>query len=346
MASDRDRPNRVSLGRGRRKKVSRTVNDQFFARRDEAVPGGPRDLVGYGRFPPHVNWPGGAKVAIQVVMNYEEGSEKTYPMGDNENDYLAELPFLAEGHRDLGNESVFEYGSRAGVWRLFRVFDAAGIPITVFGTAVALERNPAVAEQIAERNDEVAAHGFRWTIAHEMTREEEREAIRLAVESIEKSVGTRPVGWYSNQMGINTRELVVEEGGFVYDSESYNDDLPYWTTVDEVPHLVVPYSLVVNDCRYVVPQGFGSPTDFYKFAKGTLDRLLHDGDDVSRMMSVGVHARISGNPARADALARFIEYAQGLEGVWFARRIEIAEEFRRQIPFGQSQTAAETGVAK
>ena len=211
------------------------MNDQFFARRDEAVPGGPRDLVGYGRFPPHVNWPGGAKVAIQVVMNYEEGSEKTYPMGDNENDYLAELPFLAEGTAISATSPSSSMGRGPGCGGCSGVFDAAGIPITVFGTAVALERNPAVAEQIAERNDEVAAHGFRWTIAHEMTREEEREAIRLAVESIEKSVGTRPVGWYSNQMGINTRELVVEEGGFVYDSESYNDDLPYWTTVDEVP---------------------------------------------------------------------------------------------------------------
>jgi peptidoglycan/xylan/chitin deacetylase (PgdA/CDA1 family) len=268
-----------------------------------------------------------------VVLNYEEGSEKSYPMGDNENDYLAELPFLAEGDRDLGVESVFEYGSRAGVWRLFRVFDTAGIPITVFGTAVALERNPAVAEKIVKRNDEVAAHGFRWTIAHEMTRDEEREAIRLAVESIERSVGTRPLGWYSNQMGVNTRELVVEEGGFLYDSESYSDDLPYWAVVQGAPHIVVPYSLVVNDCRYVIPQGFGSPRDFYDFAKASLDRLLDDGDDVPRMLSVGVHARISGNPARADALARFIEYAQQLDGVWFGRRVEIAEEFRRQVPF-------------
>ncbi len=320
------------------------MKQQFFARTDQVVPGGPRDLVGYGEFPPHIKWRGGAKVAVQVVLNYEEGSEKSYPMGDNENDYLAELPFLAEGDRDLGNESVFEYGSRAGVWRLFRVFDAAGIPITVFGTAVALERNPAVAAKIVKRDDEVASHGFRWTIAHEMSRDEEREAIRLAVESLEKSIGRRPLGWYSNQMGINTRELVVEEGGFVYDSESYSDDLPFWTAVKGTPHVVVPYSLVVNDCRYVIPQGFGSPSDFYDFAKATLDRLLDDGDDVPRMMSVGVHARISGNPARADALARFIDYAQSLEGVWFGRRIEIAEDFREQIPFDQSLVAADAGV--
>jgi peptidoglycan/xylan/chitin deacetylase (PgdA/CDA1 family) len=165
-----------------------------------------------------------------------------------------------------------------------------------------------------------------------MTEEEEREAIRLAVESIAQTTGSRPLGWYSREMSVNTRELVVEEGGFVYDSESYNDDIPYWTIVHGKAHLVVPYSLVVNDCRFVLPQGYSNPNDLFDFAKGSLDRLRNDGDDTARMMSVGLHPRFSGNPARADALARFIDYAQGFDDVWFARRIDIATDFRERVP--------------
>src|SRR5947209_4226353 len=180
-------------------------------------------------------------------------------MGDGQNDILHELPFDLEGIRDLMFESVYEYGSRAGIWRLFRIFDGAGIPVTFFAAAVALERNPAVAGKLALRGDEAAAHGYRWSNGFEMTRDEEREAIRRAVASIEETTGSRPVGWYSREMSTNTRELVVEEGGFRYDSECYNDDLPYWTKVGEVDHLIVPYSLVVNDARFVLAQGYGSP---------------------------------------------------------------------------------------
>jgi peptidoglycan/xylan/chitin deacetylase (PgdA/CDA1 family) len=308
------------------------VNEQFFARHDRAVPGPPRDLVGYGERPPRVEWPGGARVAVQVVVNYEEGSERSFPMGDERNDVLHELQFDLEGIRDLMFESVYEYGSRAGIWRLFRIFDAAGIPVTFFGVAVALERNPAVAEKLARRGDEAASHGYRWSNAFEMTRDEEREAVRRAVESIERTTGQRPVGWYSREMSVNTRELVAEHGGFVYDSEAYNDDLPYWTTVHGKPWLVVPYSLVVNDARFVLAQGYGSPEHFLEYAKAHLDRLRADGDDVSRMMSVGLHPRFSGQPARADALARFVEYAQGFDDVAFLRRIDIAESFRAQVP--------------
>jgi peptidoglycan/xylan/chitin deacetylase (PgdA/CDA1 family) len=305
---------------------------QFFQSRDFPVEGPPRELVGYGEHPPTVRWENDAKVAVQIVVNYEEGSEKTFAMGDGENDILYELPFKLDDQRDLAVESMYEYGTRAGIWRLFRVFDAAGIPVTFFAAAVALERNPTVAQKLARRGDEPAGHGYRWSNHFEMTRDEEREAIKRAVVSIEQTTGVRPLGWYCREMSVNTRELVVEHGGFVYDSDSYNDDLPYWTVILGRAHLVVPYGLVVNDARYVVPQGFGSPEHFFEMAKAHLDRLRNDGDDVPRMMSIGLHPRISGNPARSDALARFIEYGQSLGDVWFARRIDIANTFIAQEP--------------
>lgn len=312
-----------------------TIDQQFLQSRDQPVDGPARELVGYGEHPPQVRWEGDAKVAVQIVINYEEGSEKTFAMGDGTNDILYELPFALEGQRDLAVESMYEYGTRAGIWRLLRVFDGAGIPVTFFAAAVALERNPAVAEKLARRGDEAAGHGYRWSNHFEMDRETEREAIRRAIESIEQTTGSRPLGWYCREMSVNTRELVVEEGGFTYDSDTYNDDLPYWTVVKDRPHLVVPYGLVVNDARYVVPQGFGSPEHFFETAKAHLDRLRDDGDDVRRMMSIGLHPRITGNPARSDALARFIDYAQSLGDVWFARRIDIANTFIEQQPASQ-----------
>ena len=227
-----------------------------------------RELIGYGEHPPRVRWKDGAKVAVQIVINYEEGSEKTFAMGDQVNDGMYELPFAVEDQRDLAVESMYEYGTRAGIWRMFRVFDAAGIPVTIFGAAVALERNPAVAEKIRKRGDEVAGHGYRWSNHYEMTREEEKEAIKRAIVSIEKTTGSRPVGWYCREMSVNTRELVVEEGGFFYDSDCYSDDLPYWTKVHGRTHLVVPYSLVVNDARYILGTGYGSPEHFFETAKG------------------------------------------------------------------------------
>ena len=308
------------------------MREEFFRREDRPVEGPPRELVGYGEHPPKVRWPGDAKVAVQIVVNYEEGSEKTFPMGDDVNDIFFELPFALEGQRDLAVESMYEYGTRAGIWRMFRVFDTADVPVTFFAAAVALERNPAVAEKLVKRGDEPVGHGYRWSNHYEMTRDEEREAIKRAVESIERTTGTRPLGWYCREMSVNTRELVVEHGGFVYDSDCYSDDLPYWTTVLGRPHLVVPYGLVVNDVRYVLPMGFGSPEHFFETAKAHLDRLRNDGDDVSRMMSVGLHPRITGNPARSDGLARFIDYAQSLGDVWIARRIDIANAFVAQEP--------------
>jgi peptidoglycan/xylan/chitin deacetylase (PgdA/CDA1 family) len=284
------------------------MDEQFFVREDRPVAGPSRELAGYGEHPPRIAWPGGARVAVQIVVNYEEGSEKSFPMGDGVNDGLHEIPFHLDGVRDLCVESVYEYGARAGVWRLFRIFDAAGIPVTFFAAAVALERNPDVAGKLARRGDEAAGHGYRWSNHFEMTRDEEREAIRLAVESIERTTGERPLGWYCREMSVNTRELLVEEGGFLYDSECY------------------------NDARFVLAQGYGSPEHFLEYAKATVDRLRDDGDDVSRMMSIGLHPRFSGQPGRADALARFVDYAQSLGDVWFARRIDIAREFAAQHP--------------
>ncbi len=310
-----------------------TLDEQFFRQTDvDGVPGPARDLVGYGEHPPIVRWKDGAKVAIQVVVNYEEGSEKTFAMGDGMNDGMYELPFAVDDQRDLAVESMYEYGSRAGIWRLFRVFDHADIPVTFFAAAVALERNPEVAAKLAHRGDEAAGHGYRWSNHYEMTRDEEREAITRAIASIEKTTGQRPEGWYCREMSVNTRELVVELGGFLYDSDTYNEDIPYWTSVHGQSHLVVPYSLVVNDARYIMGTGYGSPEHFFETAKATLDRLRNDGDDVGRMMSIGLHPRITGNPARADALARFIEYAQGFDDVAFMRRIDIARSFEAQVP--------------
>jgi peptidoglycan/xylan/chitin deacetylase (PgdA/CDA1 family) len=311
------------------------TDDPFFRRTDSEVAGPPREFTGYGEHPPRIRWhgPGGeAKVAIQLVVNYEEGSEKSFPMGDGVNDILYELPFALDGQRDLAVESMYEYGTRAGIWRLLRIFDQAGIPVTFFAAAVALERNPDVAAKLARRGDETAGHGYRWSNHFEMTRDQEREAIKLAVESIESTTGTRPAGWYCREMSTNTRELLVEEGGFEYDSDCYNDDLPYWTRVLGRPHLVVPYTLVVNDARYIVGTGYGSPDDFFATAKATLDRLRDDGDDAGRMMSIGTHPRVSGNPARSDALARFIGYAQQFADVAFLRRIDIARQFAGQYP--------------
>ena len=308
------------------------LNRQFFANDDIPTEGPPRELVGYGPRPPTIKWPDGHRVAVQIVVNYEEGTEKSYAMGDGQNDGMWELPVDLQGVRDLAFESCYEYGSRAGIWRLFRVFDGAGIPVTFFGVAAAFERNPEVAQRLAERGDEVASHGYRWTNAYEMTRDEEREAMRRAVASITRTTGSRPLGWYCREMSVNTRELVVEEGGFLYDSDCYNDDLPYWTKVHGRPHLVVPYGLIVNDAKYVLTQGYGSPEHFLEYAKANVDFLRRESDGLNRMMSVGLHPRFSGHPARADALARFIDHCQKAGDVWITRRIDIARTFVDQYP--------------
>lgn len=302
--------------------------------RNDDIPGvsGPdRDICGYGATPPRIRWADDAKVAINIVINYEEGSELTFAMGDAKNDGMYELPFDVDDQRDLAKESMYEYGSRCGIWRMFRTFDRLEVPVTVFGAAVALERNPDVARKIVERGDELVGHGYRWIDHYNYTRAEEKDLIEMAMASFAK-MGLTPQGWYCREMSVNTRELLVEDGRFRYDSDYYGDDLPYWTLVNGKSHLVVPYSLVVNDCRYIMGTGFAAPSDFVEVAKRTVEQLLDDGDDCGRMMSIGIHPRITGNPARMHGLAEFIKWAKEQAGVVFMRRIDIANDFIAQVP--------------
>lgn len=300
----------------------------FLNNTDDFGDGPARDYIGYGAQPPAFRWPGDASVAIQIVVNYEEGSEYSLPMGDGRNDMLGEIPYALPGdQRDMTVESIYEYGSRAGVWRLLRIFVEAGIPVTFFAAAVALEKNPDVAKALMAAGHEPCSHGYRWVEHFAMTREQERESIRLAIASFEQTCGVRPLGWYCRYgPSVHTRELVVEEGGFLYDADAYNDDLPFFVDVKGKRHLVVPYDLSLNDVRFSLAQGYSSGNDFFDDACAAFDRLKHEAatTGAARMMSIGTHPRLFGRPARADALARFIAYAQGQGGAWFARRDEIA----------------------
>jgi len=297
--------------------------------REDPVAGPRRELLGYGAEPPKAVWPGGARVAVQIVVNYEEGSEYSIPAGDGRNEAVGELPgSLGPETRDLRIESVYEYGSRAGIWRLLRLFESFDVPVTFFAAAVALELNPDVARALVARGHEPAAHGWRWSEPWRLSREEERLRIDAAIRSIESTCGQRPLGWYCRYgPSVHTRELVVEEGGFRYDADAYNDDLPYFAEVLGRQHLVVPYTLVHNDLRFAQAQGYASPADFFATCKASFDYLWEEGASHPRMMSIGLHPRIAGQPARAAALRDFIEYAQGRGDVWFARRIDIAEHW-------------------
>lgn len=292
-----------------------------------------RDLVGYGREAPRVEWPGGARVAVSLVLNYEEGSERSFAFGDGRNEGLGEVSRAVDpGHRDLATESVYEYGSRAGVHRLLRLFDRYGVRCTFFAAAVALERNPDVAAWLREAGHEPCGHGYRWSEDWLVSRDEERELIRRAVESIERTTGERPVGWYNRWMpSLHTRELLVEEGGFLYDSNAYNDDLPYYVKVAGRQHLVVPYTLTYNDVRFV-SGGVGGPADFFDLCRRGLDYLWEEGETHPRMLSIGLHPRWTGQAGRASALRDFIEHALARGDVWFARRRDIAEWWLERYP--------------
>ena len=296
----------------------------------------PRDLIGYGAQPPNAAWPNGARIALQIVMNYEEGSEYSIPDGDGISEtYLTEVPgaTLGPNKRDLIVESIYEYGSRAGFWRLMRMFADRGIHVTVFGAALALERNPDAARAIVAAEHEVCSHGWRWVGFQDMPIEQEREEMHRAIASIEKTIGQRPLGWYCRYApSDNTRRLVVEEGGFLYDSDAYNDDLPYWTRVDGKPHLVIPYTLDANDMKFSVAPGFSAPSGFYEYLKDAFDVLYAEGKTTPKMMSVGLHTRLAGRPGRAAALARFLDYVQQHEDVWIARRVDIAKHWIAHHP--------------
>ncbi len=297
----------------------------------------PRDLVGYGANPPHPKWPNDARLALQIVMNYEEGSEYSIPDGDNRSEtYLWEVPgaSMEPGMRDLIVESVYEYGSRVGFWRLMRLFAERDIPITVFGAALALERNPEAADAIAQAGYDICCHGWRWIGFHTMSEVEEREQMRWAIESLKRLTGERPLGWYCRYApSVNTRRLVIEEGGFLYDSDAYNDDLPYWVEVEGKPHLVIPYTLDNNDMKFSVSPGFNSGDDFFTYLKDAFDILYQEGETAPKMMSVGLHARLAGRPGRTAALARFLDYVQKHDKVWICRRLDIARHWIEHHPY-------------
>jgi len=290
------------------------------------VPGPKRDFVGHGRHVPRVRWPNDARVAISIIINYEEGSEYSHPNGDGRNDGLSEVIYAMDPqYRDLCAESVFEYGSRAGIWRLERLLTEFKLPVTFYACAVALERNREVAGWLKEAGHEPCSHGWRWEEVWRLSREEEADHIRRAIESITETCGTRPLGWYCRYgPSVNTRELIVEEGGFAYDSDAYNDDLPYYVEVKGKRHLVIPYSMTYNDGKFGLLPSYGSPNDFVDNLKRGFDQLWAEGETHPRMMSLGLHPRLIGQASRIHALREFIEYVQSKGKVWFARRIDIA----------------------
>lgn len=294
-----------------------------------------RDMVGYGRNPPHANWPGGARLAINFVMNYEEGSEYSIPDGDGFSESsLTDSPDSpnAPGSRDLAAESMYEYGTRVGFWRLHRLFAERNLPLTVNACALALERNDEAAAAIRESGWDICCHGWRWVNHFELSEAEERDHIARAVESLTRTTGERPAGWYCRHgPSVHTRRLVVEHGGFLYDSDSYADELPYWTEVAGRPHLVVPYSLATNDSKFS-RNHFPTGDDYFTFVKDAIDMLWAEGAETPRMMSCGLHLRLIGHPSRAAGLARLLDYVQEKGGIWVTGRRAIAEHWIREHP--------------
>jgi putative urate catabolism protein len=295
----------------------------------------PRDMVGYQNQPPHPNWPRGAKLAVQFVLNYEEGGENNILHGDDASEaFLSEIVGATawKGKRHMSMESIYEYGSRVGVWRLLDLFKQKNIPLTIFAVAMALERNPAVAEIALKENHEICSHGYRWIDYSSIPVEIEREHIVKSIEIIKKITGERPLGWYTGRTSENTRRLIVEEGGFLYDADDYNDDLPFWSLVEQRDHLVIPYTLDVNDMRFATPQGFNSGKQFLSYLIDTFDVLYEEGARSPKMMSVGLHCRLTGRPGRIKALEKFIDYAQSHTDIWFCRRIDIAKHWINNFP--------------
>lgn len=294
---------------------------------DPPAEGPVRDFVGYGNNPPHIEWPNGATLAVSLCLNVEEGSERSHAFGDGRNEpnpiYRKEFPANV---RDLATESIFEYGSRIGVHRVLDIFDDLDVHVTAFACAVALAVNPPVARRIVDAGHEICSHGLRWTELWTLTRDEERQHIRDAVAVFEEVAGVRPVGWYSRYgPSVNTRELLVEEG-FLYDSDAYNDDFPYYVQVGETRHLVLPYSLMYNDGR------FDGPEEWLSHLKRGFDYLLRESERTPKMMSIGLHPRWVGQPSGASVLREFLEHALSHDTIWFARRDEIARVFRSQYP--------------
>lgn len=300
----------------------------------------PRDLVGYGRYPPHAAWPGQARIAVQFVLNYEEGGERSVLHGDGASEqYLADIVgAAAHPARHLSVESIFEYGARAGVWRLLREFERRALPLTVFGVSMALARNPELTLAFVELGHEIACHGWRWISYQEVDEATERKHLQLAVEVIHRLTGTTPVGWYTGRDSPATRRLVVDHGGFLYDADYYGDDLPLWMEVTRtdgrcVPHLVVPYTLDANDMRFSTPQGFNTAEHFFAYLRDTFDVLYAEGEETPKMMSVGMHCRLLGRPGRFRALQRFLDHIEARDHVWVCRRADIARHWIAQHPW-------------
>jgi putative urate catabolism protein len=303
----------------------------------------PRDMAGYGGKPPHARWPGGARLALQIVLNYEEGAETSVLHGDAASEtFLSEIAGAqAFPMRHMSMESMYEYGSRAGLWRLLRLFRERRLPVTIFGVAMALERNPGAVEAMLRDGHEIASHGWRWISYQSVDEATEREHVALAVETIQRMTGKAPEGWYTGRDSPNTRRLVVEHGGFVYDADSYADDLPYWVEVDTRAgtkrHLVVPYALDTNDMRFATVPGFDGGGTFFEYLRDAFDVLYAEGDprgpDQPKMLSIGLHGRIAGRPGRMAALERFLDHVRTREDVWVARRIDIARHWIAKHPW-------------
>ncbi|MEY4884198.1 MAG: allantoinase PuuE [Pseudomonadota bacterium] len=304
----------------------------------------PRDLVGYGRNPPHAQWPNQARIALQFVLNYEEGAENTVLHGDPSSEQFLSEMFnpAAFPARHMSMESIYEYGSRAGVWRILREFEQRQLPLTVFGVSMALQRHPELTAAFKALGHEIACHGWRWISYQNMDEATEREHLRMAMSIIQQLTGERPLGWYTGRDSPNTRRLVADYGGFEYDSDYYGDDLPFWMQVQKtdgssVPQLIVPYTLDTNDMRFSSAQGFAQGDDFFTYLKDSFDVLYAEGDpgglDAPKMLSIGMHCRLLGRPGRMKALQQFLDYVQRHSHVWICRRLDIARHWTQTHPF-------------
>ncbi|MEC7140504.1 MAG: allantoinase PuuE [Pseudomonadota bacterium] len=296
----------------------------------------PRDMVGYGAHPPHPQWPGNARIAVQFVVNYEEGGENNILHGDEASEaFLSEIvgADARKGVRHMNMESIYEYGSRAGFWRLHRMFTDRAMPVTVFGVATALERNPEAVAAMKRAGWEIASHGLKWIDHQYMSIERERLQMEEAMRLHEAATGERPLGWYTGRTSENSRELTAELSGFLYNADSYADELPYWETTAHGPQLIVPYTLDANDMRFATNQGFNSGDQFFAYLRDSFDVLYAEGETAPKMMSVGLHCRLVGRPGRAAALARVLDYVQSHDAVWVTTRADIARHWRERFPY-------------
>ena len=300
----------------------------------------PRDLAGFGPTPPHAQWPKQARIAVQFVLNYEEGGENSVLHGDaGSEQFLSEMfnpPSYPQRH--LSMESIYEYGSRAGVWRILREFEKRQWPLTVFGVAMALERHPELVQALQQQGHEIACHGWRWINYQQVDEVSEREHMAISMDILTRLTGERPLGWYTGRDSPNTRRLVADYGGFEYDSDYYGDDLPFWMKVQKtdgevVPQLIVPYSLDCNDMRFALPQGYSHADPFFQYLKDSFDVLYAEGEHAPRMMSIGMHCRLLGRPGRITALQRFLDHIAAHERVWVCRRIDIARHWKKTHPY-------------